>query len=154
MKKLLMVVISVVLICNLFSFSILADEINDENDHLSVEENASLSNPDSPTVYTPCPYGNGICQMYRRGNAFVYNAQTGACVLDNVPCWQCVNCYTVIATSGDPGSGYSIGYYAFHSCNYQVGAVGTYFSIPNSSALYYTSSSSLQGYNFIYHQYK
>ena len=66
---------------------------------------------------------------------------------------QCVNCYTVMVTSGDPGSGYPIGSYAMMPCSYEISRYGTIVVVSSNSEIHYTSSSSLEGYRFRYYAY-
>jgi len=152
MRKLLLVVLCVLFVVSLFSFRSFADE-EKNTDNASIIEEGLINPPDEPDVYAPCSGENGICQMYRRGVGSIYNKSTHTWVLDECPCWQCVNCYTVMVTSGDPGLGYPIGSYAMMPCSYEVSRYGTIFVVSSNSEIHYTSSSSLEGYRFRYYAY-
>ena len=110
----------------------------------------NISDIAEPNVYTPCTGGNGICQMYRRGVGVVYNTDTNSIIMEYGCCWQCKNCYTVMVTSGDPGAGYPIGTYVMMAASAPVSIyyTGCYVT---SSEIHYTNSTSLPGYQFIYH---
>ena len=43
---------------------------------LTEEELQNIANLLSTLAYTPCPGGNGICQMYSQGWAYVYDYYT------------------------------------------------------------------------------
>ena len=149
MKKCIAILVGVVIIISAFNNAVYADDLFPNNG--LIYSNGLVGDVVEPNIYTPCTGGNGICQMYRRGNASVYNKATSSFVYTEICCWQCINCYTVIATTGDPGAGYSIGNYVITSCDYQIPVYFAWIFIDSLSEIHYTNSSNLSGYSFIYH---
>lgn len=108
------------------------------------DETPTSTMADKERVYTACSGGNGIHQMYRRGNGWV--ECNGEYVIENKPCWQCKNCYAVMVTSDDPTVWNGIvGYYATKSYNYEISRYGTYITVNDYS---YCGSKQLEGYKF------
>ena len=102
-----------------------------------------------PYKNTPCPWGNGICQMKSSGNGWIIDASNGATVVDYGCAWQCQNCNSVIVTQNDPLVGSPIGTYGFWHVNYKINKNGCKIRLPHDQ-IYYTSSTHIEGYHFIY----
>lgn len=101
-----------------------------------------------PYTYTACEYGNGIHQAERRGTATIITVG-GTVLMDGTPCWQCKNCYLVIATSGDPtATGGIVGYYYTRAYIEPIGLLGAIIQVPNNTVLPYVNSKTLEGFRF------
>lgn len=121
------------------------------SDHpLTEQEIQDIAGTPSTSVYTTCTGGNGICQMYSQGWAFIYDEETGE-LLDeyNMNCaWQCKNCHTVMVTSGDPKLGVPIGHYVVVACSYDLGTTAFHYVYIDPSDIQYCSTINLSGYRF------
>lgn len=133
MKKLICVVVSIVMIFLSCTFSCGA---------------AAEDDMVTPLIYTPCTGGNGICQMMAYGWVHVYDVDTGEELMHFYNFWQCKNCYTGMATQGDPRYDEPIGSYVF--CAYYELTNTPYNTMyVDPDRINYTSSTSLEGYAFI-----
>lgn len=102
-----------------------------------------------PYVNTPCTGGNGKCQMMSSGLGFLWDVNNQKYILAGVACWQCKNCLTVMITEGEPPCGQAIGRYCIWPCNYVINKNGCVLYVTEDMVCY-TSSSSLEGYQFMY----
>lgn len=133
MRRFVCVVISIVMVFVSFTFSCRAAFIDDTV---------------NPLIYTPCTGGNGICQMKSYGWVNVYDIDTKELLLEDYSFWQCVNCYTGMATEGDPKCGIPIGRYVF--CAYHQFTSSVYnVMYVDPDRINYTSSTSIEGYAFV-----
>lgn len=121
MKKTFAIILAIVLIFSSIAVTANAGIISDHP--LTEEELQNIANLPSTLAYTPCTGGNGICQMYSQGWAYVYDYQTGEYLdeynLNNA--WQCGYCHSVMITSGDPLLGTPVGNYVVVACSYDLG---------------------------------
>lgn len=146
MKKLLVICMAFILLMPMFN--VYADELT-TNDRIGVV--SDIDSTAQPLINAPCPYGNGICMMYRRGNGSIYVSNTGMVALSNKKCWQCNKCYTVAVTEGDVAIGESFGTYAFAPWYEPSGIIHTWISV-TSSEVHYSTATSMEGYKFMYAQ--
>lgn len=132
------------------SLSVIASAAIISDHPLTEEELQDIASTPSTLLYTPCTGGNGICQMYSQGWAYVYDYQTRE-LLDeyNMNCaWQCRNCHSVMITSGDPDLGIPIGNYVVVACDYDLGTIAMHYVYVDPDDIQRCNTVHLSGYNF------
>ncbi len=101
----------------------------------------------TPLVNAPCTGGNGTCVMASHGTAHLYDAYTGDDLYSYFCCWQCQNCYTIMATEGDPLLGQIIGHYVFVKSFEPMNATVALLDV-DPARIGYINSTRLEGYKF------
>lgn len=146
MKKRFVSILCLCMIVMLFSANIVSAAVI--SDHpLTDEELYSAIQTPALTTYTPCTGGNGICQLYPKGWASVYD-ENGK-LIENLTCaWQCKNCHTVMITSGDPKAGTIIGDYVVVACGYDLGNSFWQYVYINRADIRRCESNHMAGYAF------
>ena len=93
-----------------------------------------------------CTSGNGICQAYARGWAYVY-------LEDDTPvfsgyAWQCTNCYTVYATEYHPASNRDnkVGRYTYYPYHVPINTVHNYLWV---DSIFYAPGRTIPGVTLI-----
>lgn len=118
------------------------------SDHpLTDEELQEALQTPSEIHYTTCTGGNGICQLYPKGWAYVYDENND--LVENLTCaWQCKYCYTVMVTSGDPKAGTIVGDYVVVACSWDLKYSYIQYVYINSADIRRCESIRLPGYQF------
>lgn len=148
MKKTFAGILAIIMIFT--SFSVVANAAVISDHPLTIEELQDIANTPSILVYTPCTGGNGICQMYSQGWAYVYDYETNEYLEEyNLNCaWQCRYCHSVMATSGDPDLGTPIGNYVVVACSEDLGLKAVHFLYVDPDDIQRCNTVHLSGYNF------
>ncbi|MDU7129144.1 MAG: hypothetical protein E6308_21095 [Escherichia coli] len=145
-KKLLVMALSLMMCGSIWVTNASAADLDHEN--LTIGESSSSIQPRAEIYCDKSP--NYKHQVYARGTGILYrrNADGSRTQIFNNGCtWQCTYCLHVIVTKGEAALGQAIGNYATWNPGYITATWGTELTASN---IWYTSSSTLAGYNFRY----
>lgn len=154
MKKIIIIILTIILTTTIFPFNVLATETS-QNDYYNNEDFSfitnvatKLSNNIIAPQYEP-ECGTGPHTMYAQGWGEIINTTTNTTIVRYGVCAQCSKCNLVIVTQNEPDGSTPLGYYTTWKIDY---ALTSYYTViyQSSDNIKYTNKTRIQGISFRY----